>query len=81
MAYFSNSTEGEIFDDQCSKCKYGQESCPIFAAQTLYNYDAVNNKVATEILNTIVNEKGICMMRETFKKDLATDWSIQQELF
>ena len=81
MAYFSNSSDGAVFDEQCSKCKYGQDSCPIANAQFLYNYDACNNKVATDILNTIVNENGICQMRDTFKKDLATDGSIQSKLF
>ena len=81
MAYFSNSTEGEVFDAQCEKCKYGQEACPIALAQMNFNYEAVNNQVATSILNTIVNEKGICQMRETFKKDFATDGSKQATLF
>ena len=81
MAYFSNSSDGAIFDEQCSKCKYGEDSCPIAAAQFLYNYDACGNKVATNILNTIVDEKGICQMRDTFKKDLATDGSTQIKIF
>jgi hypothetical protein len=81
MAYFSNSSEGLILEEQCSNCKYGEDACPIFAAQFLYNYDACGNGVATAILNTIVDENGICQMRETFKKDLATDGSKQQTLF
>lgn len=81
MAYFANGTEGVIFDAQCDKCKFGQSQCPIETAQVLYNYDAANNKVATDILNTIVNKDGICQMRATFKKELATDGSIQSKLF
>ena len=81
MAYFSNGSEGTIFDAQCSMCKYGQEPCPIALAQLTYNYDACNNEVATNILNTIVSEKGICQMRDTFKKDLVTDGSIQTKIF
>ena len=81
MAYFSNSTEGSILDQQCEKCKYGESECPIALAQLSYNYEAVNNHVATSILNTIVDEDGICQMRETFKKDLATDGSKTLNLF
>nr|WP_319268253.1 hypothetical protein [uncultured Draconibacterium sp.] len=81
MAYFSNGAEGAILDEQCSKCKYGEKECPIALAQLEYNYEAVNNHVATSILNTIVDEKGVCQMRETFKKDLATDGSKQATLF
>ena len=33
MAYFSNGSEGMCFEDQCAKCKYGQEPCPIAAVQ------------------------------------------------
>lgn len=81
MAYFSNSTEGEIFEQQCSKCKYGEAECPIQLAQLSYNYDAVGNETATGILNILVNENGVCMMRKLFKKDLATDGSTQAKLF
>jgi hypothetical protein len=69
MAYFSNSTEGSCFDEQCDKCKYGQESCPIFAVQSLYNYDACNNKVAREILDSLVKDDGTCIMYMEFEED------------
>jgi hypothetical protein len=81
MAYFSNGSEGSIFDEQCSKCRYGKEACPIAWAQLTYNFDACNNKVATDILDTIVDKDGICQMRKTFLKDFASDGSIQKELF
>ena len=81
MAYFSNSTEGAIFDEQCAKCKYGEEPCPIALAQLKFNYQAKRNKVATKILNTIVNQEGICVMRDTFKRDFVTDGSTQPKLF
>jgi hypothetical protein len=70
MAYFSNGTEGMVFDDQCAKCKYGQESCPIALVQTEYNYEACNNKTARAILDILVKDDGTCAMFETFKKDL-----------
>ena len=42
MAYFANGTEGMCFDEQCSRCKYGEDACPIAFVQTMYNYDACN---------------------------------------
>jgi hypothetical protein len=70
MAYFANGTEGMCFDEQCSRCKYGEDACPIAFVQTMYNYDACNNKVASAILNSLVKKNGKCMMFEIFKKDL-----------
>ena len=69
MAFFSNSSQGECFANQCDKCKYGQSFCPIAYIQTTYNYDAVNNKIATSILNDLVKNDGTCEMYKSFKKD------------
>ena len=71
MAYFSNSTEGEVFDLQCSKCKYGEEPCPIAFVQNIYNYDACNNKTAREILDALVMDDGTCVMYMVFEHDLS----------
>ena len=68
MAYFSNSGDSAAFDDQCSKCKLFYESCPIALAQILYNYDAANNEVATEILNILIKDDGTCMMFKLLKE-------------
>jgi hypothetical protein len=83
MAYFSNSSEGSVFDDQCQKCRYGEKPCPIALVQALYNYDAVNNKVATEILNNLVENNGTCTMFKTFQFDfqLTEDEKNQLEFF
>lgn len=73
MAYFSNGSEGACFDEQCSKCILGNKTCPIDYVQTMYNYEAVNNKVATEILNNLVKNDGTCKMLEEFKDILEED--------
>ena len=73
MAYFSNGTEGGVFDIQCAKCKYGQEACPIALVQMVYNYDACNNKTAREILDTLVSNDGVCAMWKEFRKDFEID--------
>jgi hypothetical protein len=69
MAYFSNGSEGMVFDDQCARCRYGKEPCPIALVQMEYNYKAVNNEVATKILDTLVHNDGTCAMFKEFEKD------------
>ena len=69
MAYFSNSTEGSVFEYQCSLCKYGETNCPIAFVQEVYNYDACNNEVARKILDSLVADNGECSMFKEFKKD------------
>lgn len=69
MAYFSNGTEGEVFDEQCAKCKYGERECPIALVQISYNYDAVDNETATSILNMLVKDNGACMMYKMAEND------------
>lgn len=69
MAYFSNGSAGEVFDEQCSICRYGKDHCPIAFVQTMYNYDAVNNEVATNILNALISNDGTCDMYKEFESD------------
>jgi hypothetical protein len=64
MAYFANCSAGGCFEAQCMKCRFGQLPCPIAAAQYLYNYDACNNEVATNILDMLVKNDGSCAMFE-----------------
>lgn len=73
MAYFSNGSEGMVFDEECANCKYGQEPCPIALVQYTYNYDACNNEVARSILDDLVKDDGTCVMKKTFRKDFYTD--------
>ena len=70
MAYFSNGSHGECFEEQCAKCKYGEKPCPIAAVQFIYNYDACNNETARKILDALVQNDGNCTMFKTFKDDL-----------
>jgi hypothetical protein len=75
MAYFSNGSEGVVFDDECASCKYGKHPCPIAWVQTNYNYDQLKDKTGTaeKILNDLVSKNGTCKMKETFKYDLLID--------
>lgn len=69
MAYFPNGTSGEVFDEQCSRCRYGEGYCPIAAVQYDFNYDACNVPVARKILDHLVKDDGTCAM---FALDPAT---------
>lgn len=73
MAYFSNSSDGDLFYNQCSICKYGEEQCPIAFVQLTYNYDQCNNEVASNILSALVSNDGTCQMFELCKSDFAID--------
>lgn len=68
MAYFSNGSEGMVFNEQCERCRFGEESCPIACIQLVYNYDACNNKIATKIMDDLVEQDGTCMMFKQFEK-------------
>ena len=75
MAYFANGSEGEILDNQCGGCRFGERPCPIVMVQMAYNYDAIKNKLATKILNKLVDDKEGCILFNLFKKDLEIDYS------
>ena len=73
MAYFSNGSDGEKFDNECATCKYGQEECPIAYVQFEYNYEACNKPIARAILDTLVDNDGTCKMKQMFRKDFYID--------
>ncbi len=75
MAYFPNSSAGAILDNQCYKCPIPDDApCPIIYVQTIYNYeqldeDGKETKV-TEVMNCLVNEKGICQMKPILEETI-----------
>lgn len=75
MAYFSNGSEGMVFDDQCGKCKLGKAPCPIAWVQMEYNYDQHKDTtgIATKILDSLVKPNGTCEMFVLLKSDLEID--------
>ena len=78
MAYFSNGSEGECFDEQCGRCKYGQLPCPIALIQMTYNYDQITSKnkgdnTAFQIMDELVKGDGTCTMFEMAKADFEID--------
>lgn len=75
MAYFSNGSEGTVFDDQCAKCKFGRKPCPIAWVQIDFNYTQLNDTTGTarKILNNLVKDDGTCTVWEMAKEDFAID--------
>lgn len=72
MAYFSNSSEGSVLDEQCCDCYMGiDEPCPVAFVQMNWNYSQVGNDMAREILNELVSEKGICKMKVAIEKNIS----------
>jgi hypothetical protein len=44
MAYFSNSTDGDVLEDQCSECLLNLNEdvdCPVHSVQCRFNYEAI----------------------------------------
>jgi hypothetical protein len=75
MAYFSNGTEGMVFDDQCARCKFGKHPCPIAFVQIDANYDQHKDVSGTarKILDHLVKDDGTCTVYEMAKQDFAID--------
>ena len=57
MAYFSNGSEGMVFDDECMDCPAAFKTCPVSLVQSLYNYDQVGNDTASRILDHLVTQQ------------------------
>lgn len=44
MGYFSNGTEGMLYEEHwCDRCEH-QDGCAVWLAHSLYNYDECNNE-------------------------------------
>jgi len=71
MAYFSNSSDGFVLDEQCSDCIHEdpEAGCPVALAHFLLNYDQVGNTDLTKCLNMLVDDKrGECKMKPLIEK-------------
>ena len=43
MGYFSNGSEGMLYEEQyCDRCEH-QDGCAVWMAHNIYNYDECNN--------------------------------------
>ncbi len=64
MGYFSNGTEGDIYESEyCRKCVHHDhvpgedEPCPIWTLHVFYNGD--ENSEIQDMLNTFIPQKGV----------------------
>lgn len=77
MAYFSNSSEGEMLDEQCANCPLGEKACPVYAVQGIFNY----KKEAWEFLDVLIpNSTKICGMKVLIDGINPSELAIRKEL-
>ena len=54
MGYFSNGTEGCMYEERyCEKCMHYEE-CAVLIAHMLFNYDQHDNEQLKEALNVFI---------------------------
>lgn len=60
MAYFSNGTEGEIYEAHyCQKCVHNQKDhCPVLELHLLWNYEQFDNKDKRCALDKFIKRDG-----------------------
>lgn len=86
MAYFANGTEGDCLNEQCDNCLHGMNEmimCPVALVQTTCNYKQLEdgNEALRAAMNMLVDEHGICLMRNTIKlAGLVIDLSERDQL-
>lgn len=62
MAYFSNSTDGDVLEMQCEDCPLGDKPCPVKLVQLMHNYDQVGNDKLKAAMELLIDKDGICQL-------------------
>lgn len=66
MAYFANSTHGDVLDAQCDMCPLGESLplCPVKSVQLRFNYVQLDDgqEKLKEAMSLLVSELGQCMV-------------------
>lgn len=58
MGYFSNGTEGELYEERyCNRCIHQDDPCAVWLLHMLHNYDECNNK--DSMLHVLIPINGI----------------------
>ncbi|WP_299084951.1 hypothetical protein [uncultured Paraglaciecola sp.] len=76
MAYFSNSSEGGVLDQQCMDCPIADDApCPILLVQATYNYRQLDdgNEKLREAMNCLIDDKGNCQMKPILDEQFGGD--------
>jgi hypothetical protein len=72
MAYFSNSSEGWFFDEQCAECIHVDETamCPVAHVQMMYNYDqcADGQEKLRQVMTILVSDSTGCQVKPLIDK-------------
>jgi len=59
VGYFSNGTEGMMYEEEwCNKCLH-REGCPIWMAHMIHNYDECNNKESILHMLIPIEDNGV----------------------
>ncbi|WP_319583912.1 hypothetical protein [uncultured Pseudodesulfovibrio sp.] len=86
MAYFSNGTEGAMWEaENCAICVLGQQACPIQIAHLQGNYDQYKgdgNQLAMDILNILIPRRADgyashCAMRVLLEQTITKTEPVQ----
>ena len=61
MGYFSNGTEGEMYQEKwCDRCLHrGDDSCAVWLVHLTHNYDQHKDKILKLALDTLIPREGI----------------------
>jgi len=75
MAYFEDGNASVVLDEQCSDCPLGEKQCPVYMAQTLFNFEQISeeNTALRQCLLFLVDDAGVCQVKkmiETVCQDL-----------
>lgn len=73
MAYFPNSSAGEVLDQQCCECIIGMENpCPVAFVQMEYNYKQFDKNgkrnELSGLLDRLIAPCGTCLMKRELDK-------------
>lgn len=70
MAYFPNSTAGDVLENQCCECIHAVDdvTCPVYYVQATYNYDQTDNDKLERCLTHLIDRQGICQMKLAIDK-------------
>ncbi len=65
MAYFQNGTESEMLDAECKTCALGNDTCPVYLAQCLFNSDQMREgqERIMQLLHLLIDDDGICQVK------------------
>ena len=83
MAYFSNSTEGSVLDQQCCDCIVNDDApCPVLFVQLEFNYSQLNkgNDDLRKAMDMLIDKNGNCQMKKVLDSQIGPPKCLQRKL-